>query len=482
MSVCKSFLSDPHHYPLTPSSPPNPLLTPSLPPTLSIRTINSPLRFRRAIPATHSAYSLDGIHSRFSIHSFTIIFPKQTTWLIVNTNVCGDCPSSLNCSNLCVGPRHGNLGFLPRKRCTHHRGHIRKFPKDDASVKPHLTAFMGYKAGMTHIVRTLDRPGSKAHKQEIVEAVTILDCPPMVVVGIVGYLETPQGLRTLTTVFAEHMDESCKRRFYKNWYNSKRKAFTNYAARLATQEGKEDMENKLKRIVEYCTVVRVLAHTQMQKVKIGQKKAHLMEIQVNGGSMEEKVAFAKSLLEQEVKVTDVFSPDEMIDTIAVTKGKGFEGVTTRWGTTRLPRKTHRGLRKVACIGAWHPSRVHFTVARAGQNGYHHRTEINKKIYRIGAAGDKNSASTEFDLTEKSITPMGGFPHYGEVKNDWIMVKGCVAGTKKRVITLRKSLLVHTKRAATENITLAFIDTSSKFGHGRFQTSSEKAKFYGTVKN
>ena len=72
---------------------------------------------------------------------------------------------------------------------------------------------MGYKAGMTHIVRTLDRPGSKAHKQEIVEAVTILETPPMVVVGIVGYVETPQGLRTLTTVFAEHMDDSCKRRF-----------------------------------------------------------------------------------------------------------------------------------------------------------------------------------------------------------------------------------------------------------------------------
>lgn len=25
----------------------------------------------------------------------------------------------------------------------------------------------------------------------------------------------------------------------------------------------------------------------------------------------------------------------------------------------------------------------FTVARAGQKGYHHRTEMNKKIYRIG---------------------------------------------------------------------------------------------------
>ena len=39
---------------------------------------------------------------------------------------------------------------------------------------------------------------------------------------------------------------------------------------------------------------------------------------------------------------------------------------------------------MACIGAWHPSRVRFTVARAGQKGYHHRTEINKKIYRVGA--------------------------------------------------------------------------------------------------
>ena len=108
--------------------------------------------------------------------------------------------------------------------------------------------------------------------------------------------------------------------------------------------------------------------------------------------------------------------------------------------------------------------------------------INKKIYRIGAAGDATSASTESDLTEKAITPMGGFPHYGIVKNDWIMVKGSVMGTRKRVITLRKSLTNHVKRSALEKVTLSFIDTSSKFGHGRFQTSTEKAKFYGTLKN
>ena len=57
-------------------------------------------------------------------------------------------------------PRHGSLGFLPRKRCKRHRGKVKTFPKDDPSKPPHLTAYMGYKAGMTHIVREMNRPGS----------------------------------------------------------------------------------------------------------------------------------------------------------------------------------------------------------------------------------------------------------------------------------------------------------------------------------
>merc|ERR1711976_1013961 len=153
-----------------------------------------------------------------------------------------------------------------------------------------------------------------------------------------------------------------------------------------------------------------------------------------------------------------------------------------------PRKTHKGLRKVACIGAWHPARVAFSVARAGQKGYHHRTEISKKIYRIGQGIHtkdgkviKNNASTEFDLTEKTITPLGGCPQYGEVNNDYIMLYGCTIGPKKRVLTLRKSLLVHTSRKALEKINLKFIDTSSKFGHGRFQTHQEKKAFMGPLK-
>ena len=158
------------------------------------------------------------------------------------------------------------------------------------------------------------------------------------------------------------------------------------------------------------------------------------------------------------------------------------GVVTRWGVTRLVRKSHRGLRKVACIGTWHPTRVQFQVPRSGQNGYGHRTEINKKIYRMGANSkdQPNGASTEQDLTEKGITPMGGFSHYGEVNQDWVMIKGTTVGCRKRVNTMHKSLLPQMSRRATEKIALKFIDTSSKFGHGRFQTCEEKAKFFGAA--
>lgn len=211
----------------------------------------------------------------------------------------------------------------------------------------------------------------------------------------------------------------------------------------------------------------------------------MMEIQINGGAdVAAKVDWGYGLFEKKIPVDTIFSKDDMIDIIGVTKGKGFEGVTTRWGVTRLPRKTHRGLRKVGCIGAWHPARVKFQVARAGQNGYHHRTEMNKKIYKIGSAttnadGTKNwNAMTDSDLTEKTINPMGGFPHYGMVDEDFIMIKGCCVGTKKRVITLRKTLLKQTSRNALEQIELKFIDTASKFGHGRFQTKAEKDNFMG----
>eukprot|EP01027_Heterolobosea_sp_BB2_P023679 GEZU01035632.1.p1 GENE.GEZU01035632.1~~GEZU01035632.1.p1 ORF type:complete len:402 (+),score=157.12 GEZU01035632.1:61-1266(+) len=380
-------------------------------------------------------------------------------------------------------PRHGSLGFLPRKRCRRSTGRIKSFPKDNMKAQPHLTAFMGYKAGMTHIVRDLDKPGSKMHKKEILEAVTIIETPPMVVVGIVGYRKTAHGLRSFKTVWAEHISVSMKRRFYRNWFASKKKAFTKHTRQY--KKKKDERTSALKKIARRCSVIRVIAHTQINKLNLRSKKAHIMEIQVNGGNSKAKVAFATGLFEKKVPVDSVFSQNEMIDVIGVTKGKGFQGVVSRWGVRKLPRKTHKGLRKVACIGAWHPSRVSWAVPRAGQQGYFHRVHPNKKIYRIGKSAyteaGKTSGSTEYDLTTKTINPMGGFPHYGLVREDFIMVKGSVMGCRKRAITLRKALQPATSRTALEKISLKWIDTSSKMGHGRFQTSEEKSKFMGMLK-
>jgi len=157
----------------------------------------------------------------------------------------------------------------------------------------------------------------------------------------------------------------------------RKKAFTRHQQNVAQDKG-ESFNAEIEKMKKYCTVIRVIAHTQLKKLNLRQKKAHIMEIQVNGGTIEEKIEFALKYLEKEINIEEVFENSEMIDTIGATKGRGFEGVVARWGVRKLPRKTHKGLRKVACIGAWHPANIRFTVPRAGQNGYHHRTEINKK--------------------------------------------------------------------------------------------------------
>ena len=101
-------------------------------------------------------------------------------WLLFSPAICillpifsyFDCRFAVNVDFFChlqshrkfSAPRHGSLGFLPRKRAKRHRGKVKTFPKDDPSKPCHLTAYMGYKAGMTHVVREMNRPGSSKAK------------------------------------------------------------------------------------------------------------------------------------------------------------------------------------------------------------------------------------------------------------------------------------------------------------------------------
>jgi large subunit ribosomal protein L3e len=270
---------------------------------------------------------------------------------------------------------------------------------------------MGYKAGMTTIVRDLDRPGAKMHKKEIVEAVTVIETPPVRMTRTFSQLATnlqfvPDDGRRSSWLYRNPTRPTISHYCLGRAFERRGQAKVLQKLVQVKEEGLHPISitRELERIKKYCTVVRILAHTQIRQTPLKQKKAHLMEIQVNGGTIPEKVEFGHGLFEKPVEIDTIFEQDEMIDCIAVTKGHGFQGVTSRWGTKKLPRKTHKGLRKVACIGAWHPSHVQWTVARAGQDGYHHRTSVNHKVYRIGKGKDEGNAATEFDVNKKTITP------------------------------------------------------------------------------
>lgn len=116
---------------------------------------------------------------------------------------------------------------------------------------------------MNYMINSVLMVLSELHKKETCEAVTIIETPPMVVVGVVGYLKTPRGLRSLKTVWAQHLSEEVKRRFYKNWCKSKKKAFTKYSKKYETEDGKKDIQGQLEKLKKYASVIRVLAHSQV---------------------------------------------------------------------------------------------------------------------------------------------------------------------------------------------------------------------------
>merc|ERR1712117_554388 len=100
----------------------------------------------------------------------------------------------------------------------------------------------------------------------------------------------------------------------------KKKAFTKASKKWEDDLGKKEIAKELNQIKKYCSVVRLICHTQQKLLRRRQKQAHIMEIQINGGTVAQKVDYARDLFEKEVRCKAVFAKDEMIDCIGVTKG------------------------------------------------------------------------------------------------------------------------------------------------------------------
>ncbi|HDQ16168.1 MAG TPA: 50S ribosomal protein L3, partial [Bacteroidetes bacterium] len=173
------------------------------------------------------------------------------------------------------------------------------------------------------------------------------------------------------------------------------------------------------------------------------------EFRIGGGTIEEQIEYAKKILGKEVKINEALNEGDMIDTIAVTKGKGFQGHVKRWGVKLLTHKNSKHRRMIGTQGSWHPNWVQATVPNAGQMGYHQRTEYNKRVLKIGENGEE-------------ITPAGGFPHYGAVKNSYILLHGSIPGPVKRLISMRDAIR-YQRGVTVEKAEISYISTTSKQG-------------------
>jgi len=140
-------------------------------------------------------------------------------------------------------------------------------------------------------------------------------------------------------------------------------------------------------------------------------------------SMAESVSYIKN---PEVKFEDIFKAGEFVDTHGVTKGKGFQGPVRRFGISLKSHKSEKGVRRPGTLGPWHPARVTFYAAIAGQTGFHSRVTYNNLILKIGNEKD-------------GINKSSGFHRYGNIKTDYVLVRGSIQGPPKRALLLTSAI-------------------------------------------
>ncbi len=271
-----------------------------------------------------------------------------------------------------------------------------------------MLAFAGFKAGMTYAIALDNREGSLTYGKEIVVSMTVLETPPMLACALRAYRKTYEGLQTFSEAWMEKPPKDFER-------------IISVPEKFNTEEGLKKIEGNLDKIAD----LRLLLATQPRNAKRPKKAPDIVEVKIGGGSIKDRFEYGKKLLGSEVKASDVIKEGQAVDAVGITKGKGIQGPVKRWGIRRKTHKARKTVRQVGSIGAWTPHYVMYSVPRAGQMGFHQRTEYNKLIMKIGNNGSE-------------ITPKGGFLRYGVINSDYVAVKGSVPGTRNRLILLRHS--------------------------------------------
>lgn len=321
------------------------------------------------------------------------------------------------------------MGYSPRKRARREVPKLDTWPEPGEA--PRVQGFAGYKAGMTHAILVDYRPTSTTSGQEVQVPVTVIEAPPLKVAAVRVYQGDGYGLKTVGELWSERLDKELSRKVSAGQKGSVK----NESEDIRKLQGEE---------------VNVVVHTQPSLLTgIPKKKPDLMEMRIGGGTFGQRLEYALSILGKEITVRDYVKDGDVVDVIAVTKGKGFQGHVKRWGVKLLSHKNSKHRRMIGTLGPKRPGYIWPTVPQSGQMGYHQRTELNKRVLKVGDKGE-------------DITPRGGFVNYGKVSGSYLLLHGSVPGPAKRLIRLRDAVrptLVTVKEAPS----LTYVSIESKQG-------------------
>lgn len=296
-------------------------------------------------------------------------------------------------------PRKGSLQFWPRKRITKFLPRVNWSAIKDPTENKGLQGFIGYKAGMSSAFVVDNTPDSMTKGRKITFPVTIIECPKIKILSVRFY----KNNKVATEILGKNIDKELKKKL------------------KLPKENKKDLE-KIK--PEEYDDVSVIVYSVVKKTGI-KKKPDISEIGLDGTN-EEKINFVKENIGKELSVNSFFQQGELVDIRGLTKGKGFSGPVKRFGITLKSHKSEKGVRRPGSIGPWHPARVSFRVPMAGQLGMFTRVTYNNKILEI-----KNSQESSHNLNS--------LKNYGDIKTDYVIVKGSVQGPAKRQLLLTKPI-------------------------------------------
>lgn len=303
--------------------------------------------------------------------------------------------------------KRGSKAFWPRVRAKKTHAIVNSWSVKEQPKEVSLLGFPAYKVGMTSVGLIDNFSHTLTKGTEINVPVTVLECPAVKVLSVKLFAHDDYGnLQIVSETSAQVKDKHLAKRI-------------DLAKKVPKVPTAEELISKAKELgVEE---VRLKVSTNPSETTIGKKKSEVLELGVSG-SIEDGITFGLSKLGQEVKASEVLNGGELVDSHGITTGKGHQGAVKRFGVKLTSHKSEKKRRHAGNVGAWTPSRVLTTIPLPGQHGYHERTEWNKWVLKVS------------DNVEE-INRSQGFRGYGEVRGEYILVKGSVQGPAKRLVTL-----------------------------------------------